>query len=78
VGPAGAPGPVGPAGAKGDPGPVGNAGGKIQLGGWLLDSTTSSDALSVFKDGRQDFFFKHNQGWPEFWINRGGNWKKYD
>lgn len=83
VGPAGAPGPVGPAGAKGDPGPAGNAGGKIQLGSWMFDSTLTRDGaipgdLAVTNNGRQDFLFRHNQGWPEFWINRGGNWKKYD
>lgn len=77
-GPPGPKGEVGPAGASGPAGPAGNAGGKMQLGGWTLDSTTKGDDLTFFKDGRQDFILRHNQGWPEFWINRGGNWKKYD
>jgi hypothetical protein len=74
----GATGPKGDVGPAGPAGPAGNAGGKIELGGWTLDSTEREDDLTVFKDGRQDFIFRHNYGWPEFWINRGGHWKKYD
>ena len=71
----GAPGAAGPAGPMG---PKGNEGGNLQLGGWNLNSTTSGNDLTVYKDGRQDFIFRHNNGWPEFWINRGGRWKRYD
>jgi hypothetical protein len=84
TGPAGAPGAPGAPGAAGAPGavgpmgPKGNEDGNLQLGGWNLNSTTSGDDLTVYKDGRQDFIFRHNNGWPEFWINRGGSWKKYD
>jgi hypothetical protein len=59
-------------------GPKGNEGGNLQLGGWNLNSTTSGQDLTIYKDGRQDFIFRHNHGWPEFWINRGGHWKRYD
>lgn len=83
----GAPGPQGVPGVQGAPGaagpvgpmgPKGNEGGNLQLGGWNLNSTTSGNDLTVYKDGRQDFIFRHNNGWPEFWINRGGRWKRYD
>lgn len=55
----------------------------VRLGSWTLDSTLTSGGaisgdLALTKDGRQDFLFRHNGGWPEFWINRGGNWKRYD
>jgi hypothetical protein len=74
----GAPGAQGAPGAPGPMGPKGNEGGNLQLGGWNLNSTTSGQDLTIYKDGRQDFIFRHNNGWPEFWINRGGRWKRYD
>lgn len=77
-GPMGAPGAQGAPGAPGPMGPKGNEGGNLQLGGWNLNSTTSGQDLTIYKDGRQDFIFRHNNGWPEFWINRGGRWKRYD
>jgi hypothetical protein len=89
TGPAGKNGPAGEKGEKGDKGDKGpegspaNLGGKTQLGPWTLDSTLTSGGaisgdLALTKNGRQDFLFRDTNGWPEFWINRGGNWKKYD
>ena len=76
TGPAGA---TGPQGFTGPAGAAANTGGKTTLAGWTLDGNLGGGGdLTVFKDGRQDFIFRDNSGWPEFWINRGGNWKKYD
>jgi len=87
TGPAGAastvPGPSGPSGPSGPTGPAGsaaNAGGKTTLAGWTLDGTLNNGKdLTFSRDGRQDFIFREaGDNWAEFWIRRGGNWKKYD
>ena len=75
----GAKGDKGDKGDTGKDGASGVVGGKTQLGSWLIDSTKNNgDDLTFSKNGNDDFIMRNNSGWTEFWLRRGGDWKRYD